>query len=638
MRQLARFSGYGLRLLAKAATTQRAQLCLPRVFASLCSRVRPQSRQLARTGRTSQVTSASSGRTGRGISPRAARGAPHPARHIAPDTPLQQRCWRRPTTRSTDGGTRSGRRRAGARRLGRARPSPRRPRSSSACGSAAPRCWRRRITRRPRRPTAVPCCCTAWATWARCPRRTCHGCCACRTSTRPSATATPTRRCRCAGWRAPQRHWRRRGGRSRKQLRGVGTATTTTAAPPPQANARGYMAWRAALDRGLLPDDAAIQQIVDSKDPFAAGHSVEELRWPAEPLRTMLIRVLAKLGVSRFAQKYPGVKEALLKSVLEAVVKYNRTLAGIKVRLRLLLLRLLLLLLRAWAWVCGKALSRGARGSGSGPTGSATLTWPAARAQRLRRPRPAMPPPRRRRAPSARRTCRATRTRRWRRSWRRRRRSARPRASQSTPSWPRCVVQLAGPSWRAPGAAVAALRGPGPAPRRRARCGGWPPPSCCGRPSTPALLPSPHIPLPQAAAAPKKKAAAAANLPLDRRTAVELAKELYGTWQAPVDALSKAGKAFAGLEALLGGSRDGSFDLQVRGAGAGGWWQENARCTGPAACPGALVPAPAQQYMRGCRRARRPPLALPAPPRRRATSGSAPAGRRWTSCARSWRT
>jgi hypothetical protein len=55
------------------------------------------------------------------------------------------------------------------------------------------------------------------------------------------------------------------------------------------------------------------------------------------------------------------------------------------------------------------------------------------------------------------------------------------------------------------------------------------------------------------------------DLPLDRRTAMALAKELYGTWQAPINALSKAGRAFAGLEALLGGARDGSnFDLQVR--------------------------------------------------------------------------
>jgi hypothetical protein len=92
------------------------------------------------------------------------------------------------------------------------------------------------------------------------------------------------------------------------------------------------MTWRAALDRGLLPDDEAIKQILAAKESFAAGHSVEELQWPAEPLRTMLIRVLAKLGVSRFAQKYPGVKEALLKSILEVVCKYHKTIAGIQVR------------------------------------------------------------------------------------------------------------------------------------------------------------------------------------------------------------------------------------------------------------------------------------------------------------------
>jgi hypothetical protein len=33
-------------------------------------------------------------------------------------------------------------------------------------------------------------------------------------------------------------------------------------------------------------------------------------------------------------------------------------------------------------------------------------------------------------------------------------------------------------------------------------------------------------------------------------------------WQAPLEALSKAGRAFEGLEALLGGA---GFDLSVRG-------------------------------------------------------------------------
>ncbi len=43
------------------------------------------------------------------------------------------------------------------------------------------------------------------------------------------------------------------------------------------------MMWRAALDRGLLPDDEVIRQI-SGQEAFAKGRSVEELRWPEEPL------------------------------------------------------------------------------------------------------------------------------------------------------------------------------------------------------------------------------------------------------------------------------------------------------------------------------------------------------------------
>lgn len=71
---------------------------------------------------------------------------------------------------------------------------------------------------------------------------------------------------------------------------------------------RGLSAWKASLNRGLLPDDEAIQQLKSSGEGFTVGHSVEDLAWPAETLRTTLLRGLAKLGVSRFAQKYPAVK------------------------------------------------------------------------------------------------------------------------------------------------------------------------------------------------------------------------------------------------------------------------------------------------------------------------------------------
>jgi hypothetical protein len=71
---------------------------------------------------------------------------------------------------------------------------------------------------------------------------------------------------------------------------------------------RGLSAWKASLNRSLLPDDEAIQQLKSSGEGFTVGHSVEDLAWPAEPLRTTLLRGLAKLGVSRFAQKYPAVQ------------------------------------------------------------------------------------------------------------------------------------------------------------------------------------------------------------------------------------------------------------------------------------------------------------------------------------------
>lgn len=50
---------------------------------------------------------------------------------------------------------------------------------------------------------------------------------------------------------------------------------------------------------------------------------------------------------------------------------------------------------------------------------------------------------------------------------------------------------------------------------------------------------------------------------LEKRTAEELGADMAAQWAAPIDALSKAGKAFEGLEALLGGASGGSFDLKV---------------------------------------------------------------------------
>lgn len=63
----------------------------------------------------------------------------------------------------------------------------------------------------------------------------------------------------------------------------------------------------------------------------------------------------------------------------------------------------------------------------------------------------------------------------------------------------------------------------------------------------------------QVQAAPKALSPLLARLPADKRLAVELVKGLYFTWKGPMETLDKAGKAFLGLEALLGGT---GFEVQ----------------------------------------------------------------------------
>jgi len=51
------------------------------------------------------------------------------------------------------------------------------------------------------------------------------------------------------------------------------------------------MAWQVALNKGLLPDEICLQQIIDEGvEDFAAGRQVSDLKWPEEPLHTLMIR------------------------------------------------------------------------------------------------------------------------------------------------------------------------------------------------------------------------------------------------------------------------------------------------------------------------------------------------------------
>lgn len=92
-----------------------------------------------------------------------------------------------------------------------------------------------------------------------------------------------------------------------------------------QDAARGILLWKAALERGLIPDDTTLNKIAAEKDSFVAGHDAEDLRWPSDPLREVLVLRLSTLGVARFAAKYPAVRAELLKGLLELIVKYYKT-------------------------------------------------------------------------------------------------------------------------------------------------------------------------------------------------------------------------------------------------------------------------------------------------------------------------
>ena len=58
-------------------------------------------------------------------------------------------------------------------------------------------------------------------------------------------------------------------------------------------------------------------------------------------------------------------------------------------------------------------------------------------------------------------------------------------------------------------------------------------------------------------------AAERASWSRERTIAETLASKLVMQWQGPISTLSRAGKAFEGLEALLGGAQGGGFDLGV---------------------------------------------------------------------------
>ncbi|KAG2483511.1 hypothetical protein HYH03_017619 [Edaphochlamys debaryana] len=239
-----------------------------------------------------------------------------------------------------------------------------------------------------------------------------------------------------------------------------------------QTSSRGLATWSAALNRGLLPDDNTILQLVAEGDDFAAACAdapLERLSWPEEPLRTMMIRALSKLNIGRLCKKYPAVRDSLLRSVLEVVVRYHKLLAGIAVVVRYH---------KLLAGIAEETEEREKDINGQiFKTGAELLAEEQAR------------------------------------------RAANRAGSAKT-------------------AAAAQVLSPSEAAQARLRAA--------------------------------VDAARAQGATAEKATAFALVKELYATWLSPVQTLDRAGKAFDGLEALLGG--DG-FDLEGSTWKRAGWGQ-----------------------------------------------------------------
>ncbi len=66
-----------------------------------------------------------------------------------------------------------------------------------------------------------------------------------------------------------------------------------------------------------MPDDETLTQLLVDRDWPLARHSLPELRWPAAPLRGVLVRQLSQLDVARFAKKYPAVQVSLRVVLLD---------------------------------------------------------------------------------------------------------------------------------------------------------------------------------------------------------------------------------------------------------------------------------------------------------------------------------
>lgn len=290
----------------------------------------------------------------------------------------------------------------------------------------------------------------------------------------------------------------RRRGRQARRRQAADDAPSTHPSQPPLLPefARGYCQWRAALAEGLLPPCADEHLSIAAAAAGGGGAAASaaddndtDLVWPAEPLRTTLVRAMAKLGVARLAGKYPAVREALLRSVLDATAAYEQ--------------RALELLRESGELGAEDGEEGEEEENGSTADNADANNDPEQQQQKYKTAAELAAEDLERRA----------------------RRAAAARS-------------LGAATTEAEDAALAALRGRDSAALRAAK---------------------------KAA----KRDARLAALGPERRAAVEVARALYEQWEPAATALDRAGRAFEGLEALLGGEGFG-----VTGDAARMWRRE----------------------------------------------------------------
>ena len=89
----------------------------------------------------------------------------------------------------------------------------------------------------------------------------------------------------------------------------------------------GILCWKVALEYGLVPDDNTLRHLQRvEKLAFLQGRDLDDpaIRWPMEPLRSILIKEVSVLGIASLAAKYPVIQDTLLKGILTTVFEFAK--------------------------------------------------------------------------------------------------------------------------------------------------------------------------------------------------------------------------------------------------------------------------------------------------------------------------